>query len=247
MELDAMKDDAPASKSADRKSWTYDEFAQTGLDFADPAEVEAYDRRQGDRDTPNVCLLEELRVKSGDIVVDLGTGTGSLAIAAARLRAKVHAVDVSRPMLERARAKTAAEGIDGIEFHHAGFLTYRHRPQTADFVFSQFALHHLPDFWKQAALTRIASMLRSGGVFYLRDVIFSFEPKDQGDAVETWFETVSREDGSGWSRGDFEAHIREEYSTYAWIIEGMLLRAGFRIQKIDTSLSTYGTFLAIRP
>lgn len=227
-------------------AWTYDEFAQLGLDFTDPAEVEAYDRRQGDRDGANARLLQALGVGPGHVVVDLGTGTGSLAIAAARLEAKVHAVDVSRPMLERARAKAGAAHVDGIEFHHAGFLTYRHPPGTADFVFSQFALHHLPDFWKQAALARIASMLRRGGVFYLSDVVFSFEPQDQQEAVEKWFDAVSREDCSGWTRRDFESHVRDEYSTYAWVIEGMLTRAGFQIEKIEHSLSAYAMFHTVR-
>jgi putative AdoMet-dependent methyltransferase len=227
-------------------AWTYDEFAQPGLDFADLKEVEAYDRRQGDREAANARLLQELGVGRGHVVVDLGTGTGSLAIAAARLNAKVHAVDVSRPMLERAQAKAGAANVDGIEFHHAGFLTYRHPPGTADFVFSQFALHHLPDFWKQAALAGVASMLRRGGVFYLSDVAFSFEPQDQGEAVEKWFDAVSREDGGGWRRRDFESHVRDEYSTYAWIIEGMLTRAGFRIEKVEHSLSAYATFLTVR-
>ena len=242
-----MKDDPQASFKALDKGWIYDEFGQIALDFADPAEVEAYDRRQGDRNVDNARLLEELGVKSGHVVVDLGTGTGSLAIAAAGLGAKVHAVDVSRPMLDRACMNASAANVTGIEFHHAGFLTYRHPAGTADFAFSQFALHHLPDFWKQAALTRIASMLRPGGVFYLRDVVFSFSPEDKARAIEGWLAAVSREDGSGWSRRDFEAHIRDEYSTYAWIIEGMLTRAGFRIEKIEHLLSAYASFLAVRP
>ena len=229
-----------------RPSWTYDEFAQIGVDFADAAEVEAYDRRQGDKDAANRELLQGLGVGKGHVVVDLGTGTGSLAIAAALAGATVHAVDISSAMLEHARAKAARTGARNISFHHAGFLTYRHSPGTADFVFSQSALHHLPDFWKQSAVLRVAKALRRAGLFHLKDVIFSFEPDKQEEAVEAWLAAVSHEDGTGWSRRDFEAHIREEHSTYAWIIEGMLRRAGFVIEKADYSLSAYATFLSRR-
>jgi ubiquinone/menaquinone biosynthesis C-methylase UbiE len=230
----------------DMRAWTYDEFTQLGLDFADAAEVDAYDRRQGDRDEANALLLQELGVERGHVVIDLGTGTGSLAIAAARRGAEVHAVDISRAMLERAQTKALAANLCGIEFHHAGFLTYAHSPGTVDFVFSQFALHHLPDFWKQAALARIAAMLRPGGLFYLKDVVFTFEPEDQEKAIEKWLAAVSREDGKGWSRRDFETHIRDENSTYGWIIEGMLRRAGLSIEKFERSLSAYAVFLARR-
>jgi putative AdoMet-dependent methyltransferase len=228
-------------------SWTYDEFAQIGLDFADPAEVEAYDRRQGDRDAANAKLLRELGVGKGHVVVDLGTGTGSLAIVAALAGATAHAVDISQAMLDRAKVKAAATGAPGVSFHHAGFLTFAQPPGSVDFVFSQNALHHLPDFWKQAAIARVAAMLRPGGVFYLRDVIFSFEPRERERAVESWFAAVSREDGSGWSRSDFETHVREENSTFAWIIEGMLERAGLVIEKQERSLAAYATFVARRP
>jgi ubiquinone/menaquinone biosynthesis C-methylase UbiE len=227
--------------------WTYDEFAQIGLDFADPAEVEAYDRRQGDRDAANRKLLKELGVREGHVVVDLGTGTGSLAIGAALAGATAHAVDISQAMLQRAKAKAAATGARDISFHHAGFLTFERPPASVDFVFSQNALHHLPDFWKQAAIARIATMLRPGGAFYLHDVIFSFEPQERERAVEGWLAAVSREDGSGWSRRDFETHVREENSTFAWIVEGMLARAGLVIERQERSLDAYATFLARRP
>ncbi|MFI5010920.1 MAG: class I SAM-dependent methyltransferase [Hyphomicrobiales bacterium] len=227
-----------------RANWTYDEFAQIGIDFADAAEVEAYDRRQGDKDAVNAGLLRELGVGRGHVVVDLGTGTGSLAIAAALAGATVHAVDISCAMLERARAKAARAGATGISFHHAGFLTYAHAPGTADFVFSQFALHHLPDFWKQSAMLRVAKALRDGGLFYLKDVVFSFEPDHQEEAVENWLAAVSHGDGKGWARADFETHIRDENSTFAWIIEGMLRRAGLVIEKADYALAAYATFLA---
>jgi putative AdoMet-dependent methyltransferase len=226
-------------------SWTYDEFAQVGIDFADSAQVEAYDRRQGNKRTANRHLLAELGVGAGHVVIDLGTGTGALAIEAAQAGAIVHAVDVSSAMLEHAQRNARMEGVlSQISFHHAGFLTYRHPPQTADFVFSQFALHHLPDFWKQAAISRIAEALRPGGCLYLKDVVFSFEPEKREEAIEAWLVAVSREDDEGWSRADFESHVRDENSTFAWILEGMLKRAGFAIEKSDYSLAAYAAFTA---
>lgn len=225
--------------------WTYDEFAQVGIDFADASQVEAYDRRQGDKRGDNRRLLAELSVGEGHVVVDLGTGTGSLAIEAARAGAIVHAVDISEAMLDRARHKARMEKVlPRITFHHAGFLTYPHPAGTADFVFSQFALHHLPDFWKQAAISRIAEALRPGGCLYLKDVVFSFEPEKREEAIETWLVAVSREDNEGWSRAAFESHVRDENSTFAWILEGMLKRAGFAIEKADYSLAAYAAFTA---
>jgi len=227
--------------------WAYDEFVQVGLDFADAAEVEAYDRRQGDKGPANETLLQELGVGKGHVLVDLGTGTGALAIAAAQRGAVVHAVDISQAMLDRAAEKARLAGAAGnITFHRAGFLSYRHAAGTADFVVSQYALHHLPDFWKQAAIARIAAMLRPGGLFLLKDVAFSFPPQELEPAVESWLAAVSREDGAGWSRRDFESHVRDENSTFAWVIEGMLIRSGFKVERIDTSLSAYATFAARR-
>ena len=34
---------------------------------------------------------------------------------------------------------------------------------------------------------------------------------------------------SGFSQEEFETHVREEYSTFAWVLEGLLERAGFQI------------------
>ncbi len=58
-----------------------------------------------------VLLLEEL-LRAGDRVLDVGTGSGILAIAAARLGAQsVLALDVSPVAVEAARANAAANGV----------------------------------------------------------------------------------------------------------------------------------------
>ena len=225
------------------RGWHYDELRQVGTDFADLGEVAAYDAHQGDQESEDEAILDRLAIGPGQIVVDLGTGTGWLPVRAARRGATVHAVDVSSAMLGLARRNADGAGAAAISFHHAGFLTYRHLGPPADAVISKFALHHLPDFWKQAALLNVARFLRPGGRFFLRDVVFSFPPDAYTAGIETWIASVAREDGSGWSRAAFEAHVREEQSTFGWVMEGLIARAGLVLEAADYDGGAYADYL----
>src|SRR3954469_2569209 len=130
-------------------NWQYDEMKQIGVDFDDPAVVAKYDARQGSDLEADRKEAGEWGVASGDLLIEYGPGTGSFVLAAAERGARVIAVDVSLAMLDYARRQVVRAQLDGqVEFHHAGFLTYEHRGALADFVVSQFAFHHLPDFWK---------------------------------------------------------------------------------------------------
>ena len=86
---------------------------------------------------------------------------------------------LSPGMLRYAEKKAALRAIRNVEFLPGGFLTYQHQGAPLDAVVTQIALHHLPDFWKQIALLRISDMLKEGGKFCLRDVVYSFDPRDQ--------------------------------------------------------------------
>ena len=80
-------------------------------------------------------LLERLGVAGpGCCVVDIGTGTGQFAFAAAAVCERVVAVDVSPVMLGRFREKAATRGAENLEVVKAGFLTYRHAGSPADAV-----------------------------------------------------------------------------------------------------------------
>ena len=140
--------------------WFPDELAQAGDEHLDPEYVLGYDRKAGADPTEGVALLRDLGLNETHTLVDLGTGTGTLALAAAPLCRRVVAVDVSGVMLTLLKDKPQRLGIKNIECVQGGFLTYEHRGELADFVYSRNALHHLPDFFKALALERIASMLR---------------------------------------------------------------------------------------
>jgi hypothetical protein len=86
-------------------------------------------------------------------------------------------------------------------------------------------------------------MLKPNGLFYLEDVVFSFSERSYPEAIEAWIGRVSSPSGEGFSRRDFETHVREEHSTFAWILEGMLERSGFTIEENDHSDPAYGIYL----
>lgn len=224
-------------------AWFYDEFQQTGLDFEDSAQVEAYDHNQGSSTEADQGLIECLGIARDDTLIDLGSGTGAFAIQAAQTCAQVYAVDVSPAMLNYARQKANANGLTNIEFHRGGFLTYEHQAKTVDFIVTKYALHHLPDFWKMIALLRMGAMLKTGGILYLRDVIFSFDPAEYQTRVAAWINRMARPTGEGFTASDFEMHVREEYSTFSWVLEGMLSRAGFEIIAADYFAPEYAQYI----
>ena len=222
--------------------WMFKEFEPVGVDLDSERSVENYDRNQGTSAAADDRLLDRLGVGAGTVLVDLGTGTGSLPVRAAMRGAVAHAVDVSENMLAHTQRRAAEEGVS-VRCHHAGFLSYRHEG-TADVVVTRSSLHQLPDTWKQLALDRIAACLKTGGLFYVWDAMWSFDASAAEVELPRWIETMAREAGHGFTAEDFQTHVREEFSTYAWIIEGMIQRVGLAVLEKQFPAPWYGEFLA---
>jgi ubiquinone/menaquinone biosynthesis C-methylase UbiE len=212
---------------SDQPVWQWNEFVQVGVDYANVDEVRVYEERMStfrDFSKENAEIAKTIGLKAGQTIIEIGVGTGVFARYAAASGAKVIACDVSPMMLQYAAEKSEAAGLSGIQFHHAGFLTYRHAGPAADAVVSQLALHHLPDFWKAVALRRVAAMLRPGGRLYLRDVAFPASAAEGGN----YFDAMIA-DSPAAIRDEVAVHIRQEYSTFDWLLEDLLDRAGFSI------------------
>jgi SAM-dependent methyltransferase len=227
--------------------WQLDEMAHAGSEHLDPEYVDTYDAKAGVNADAEVAELRELGLDASATLVDLGAGTGLLALAAARICRRVIAVDVSFPMIERMEDRATELGLTNLECVHGGFLTYEHRGSLADMVYSRNALHHLPDFWKGIALARVASILRSGGVFVLRDLVYSFELTEADAVIGAWLSRAPDQPAAGWTAAELATHVREEYSTYSWLLEPMLLRAGFDISEAEYSTSrTFARYVCIK-
>lgn len=222
---------------ASSPGWRLNEVAKAGRENLDPDHVALYDEKADAGAAEEVALLVELGLDEASRVVDLGAGTGQFTLAVAARCALAVAVEISPVMLARLRSKVAASGLSNVEVVHAGFLSYEHRGHPADFVYSRWALHHLPDFWKASALYRMRKVLHGGGVLRLSDVVYSFDAGEAEERIEQWCATLpvhATREGE-WTRGDIEEHVRDEHSTFTWLLEPMIERAGFRIERAGYS------------
>lgn len=132
---------------------TVEEFASHYDDWADE-----YDEENDNEfiRASTSLVLEHASPTPDDTVVDLGTGTGVITLGLAGEAGGVIGRDISERMLERAREKAAAQGIENVEF---GLGRFRDpNVDDADIVVSNFSLHHLGDEEKREAIETIAGL-----------------------------------------------------------------------------------------
>ena len=112
------------------------------------------------------------RIAPGEAVLDVGCGTGSLAIAAARRVGPggvVHGVDPSAELLARARKKARRARLD-IKFDIAAGQELPLPDGSFDVVLSTLVFHHLSHDALRASVAEIRRVLKPGGRMLAVDI-----------------------------------------------------------------------------
>jgi predicted TPR repeat methyltransferase len=131
----------------------------------------------------NECValvLEHADVGGDETALDLGCGTGAIALGLAADAGTVVGRDISEGMMDQAREKAAERGLENVEFGEGRFRDPNYGGDV-DVVTSNFAMHHLSDDEKREAIDVIAAL--DPRRIVLGDVMFFGEP----DPEETFY------------------------------------------------------------
>jgi SAM-dependent methyltransferase len=113
-----------------------------------------------------------VKIQRGDTVIDLGSGAGNDCFVARALvgeEGKVIGIDMTKEMIELARANAAKLGYTNVQFRYGDIENMPVTSKKADVVISNCVLNLVPD--KEMAVTEICRVLKVGGHFCISDIV----------------------------------------------------------------------------
>ena len=117
-------------------------------------------------------LLDLAGVGGGESVLDVGCGTGTLAVEAKRRAGpggQAAGIDPAPEMVARARRKAAKAGTD-VRFETGSVEHLPFTDRSMDVVLSSLMLHHVTDDGRAQGMAEIARVLKPGGRFLAVDI-----------------------------------------------------------------------------
>jgi ubiquinone/menaquinone biosynthesis C-methylase UbiE len=117
------------------------------------------------------AALEVAQLGPGERVLDIGCGTGSLAIdakAGVGPTGEVHGIDAAPEMIAAARRKAAKKEVD-VRFQIGLIEKIPFPDDQFDLALNSFVLHHLPDDLKRTGFAQVHRVLKPGGRFLTVD------------------------------------------------------------------------------
>ncbi len=156
----------------------------------------------------------------GEHVLDVGCGTGTLALDAqlqVGVSGRVVGIDPGQEQIARARANAARRRAP-VAFQVGVIERLDFPDQSFDVVFSTLMMHHLPDSLKRQGLAEIARVLKPDG----RLVIADFTRKRERHGLAARFhaggssvpDLVALVEGAGFTRVDTEDAPPKRFSTF---------------------------------
>ena len=131
---------------------------------------------------------EFAKIKTGDTVVDLGSGAGNDCFVARHETGesgKIIGIDFTEAMIEKARNNTEKLGYNNVEFRQGDIEKIPITANVADVVVSNCVMNLVPD--KPKAFSEVYRILKAGGHFSISDIVLTGElPERIKNAAEMY-------------------------------------------------------------
>lgn len=115
-------------------------------------------------------LIQQVSIKTGQNILDLGCGTATLSLLVKSLHpeTEVFGLDADAKVLELAQAKINYKGVN-IELKQGMSFQLPYANESFNHVISSLLFHHLTREQKQQTLNEICRVLRPGGDLHIAD------------------------------------------------------------------------------
>lgn len=146
-------------------------------------------------------VITEAAARPSDRVIDLGCGSGQLALRLAPGAASVLAVDVSREMIALLEENARRAHVSNVEGVATPIERLTVEPGSVDLVVSNYALHHLRDPDKKIVVERAMTWLAPGGRLIIGDMMFGIGASaDDRRIIASKLELFVKKGPAGWWR-----------------------------------------------
>jgi ubiquinone/menaquinone biosynthesis C-methylase UbiE len=148
------------------------------------------------------AILERAAPGAQDRVVDIGTGTGLLALPLAGRCADVWAIDISAAMVEHLRWLVAGRQLANVYPLVASATSLPLEDGSVDLVVSNYCFHHLKEPEKHRSLAEAFRVLAPGGRLVFGDMMFGWRPGDGRNrrVVSSKVRSMARRGPAGFAR-----------------------------------------------
>ena len=182
-------------------------------------------------------------------VLDIGCGAGNntlkLSLSAAPFDCDL--VDLSWPMLERARERVAEVNGGRINLFHGDFRHIELPEGHYDVVLAAAVLHHLRDDWDwEATFEKIYRITAPGGSVWMTDLVFHENTSVQALMWQRYGRYLESTGGKAFRKKVFEWIAKEDSPRPVTYQLDLLRRVGFRHVDILHKNSCFAAFGALK-
>ncbi len=198
------------------------------------------------------AVIAKANASSAYEVLDLGCGSGQLALPVSSMVKSVTGVDISPRMIELLKSKLTQNEIGNVKTMTASIQELNFAQGSFDLILSNYALHHLSDDQKQWVVKQGFHWLKPNGRMVFGDMMFGRGGEKQDrEIILSKVSVLLKKGPGGWWRvvknsARYLARVQEKpISRQAWV--RLFEQAGFSDVGSDTVVAEAGIVFGSRP